>query len=97
MHKDLEKQRAFQTQFGKREWEEFEKYNKQWAEIQKEFEIWLVDIRNQLENPGLANGEGLDVRELDRLGGNAEGIRKAYNIVSFMINAIENLEVENAD
>ena len=59
-----------------------------WADIKSELEIWLTDIRDQLEN---SNGS-LSVRILDRLGGNAESVRNLLALPEVML---ETLDIEN--
>ena len=56
-----------------------------WADIKQELEIWLEDIRDQLEN---TNGS-LSVRILDRLGGNAESVRNLLALPDVMLETLE--------
>ncbi len=63
-----------------RQWMEF-KDSKHYKAIQVEFETWLADIHLELED---ASGKCTD-KELHRLGGNAEFIRRAINVVDILI------------
>ena len=56
-----------------------------WMDIKNELEVWLQDIRDQLEN---INGD-LSVRVLDRLGGNAESIRNLLALPQIMIDTLD--------
>ena len=56
-----------------------------WADIKQELEIWLKDIRDQLEN---SNGSQ-SVRILDRLGGNAESVRNLLALPEVMLETLE--------
>ena len=56
-----------------------------WADIKQELEIWLKDIRDQLEN---SNGS-LSIRTLDRLGGNAESVRNLIALPEVMLETLE--------
>ena len=64
---------------------EFIKNSIIWADIKQELEIWLTDIRDQLEN---SNGS-LSVRILDRLGGNAESVRNLLALPEVMLETLE--------
>ncbi len=64
---------------------EFIKHSIIWADIKQELEIWLKDIRDQLEN---TNGS-LSVRTLDRLGGNAESVRNLLALPEVMLETLE--------
>jgi hypothetical protein len=53
-----------------------------WQDICGEIDIWLDEIRNQLENPDLA----MTHRRLDQLGGNAKALRRVKGIIDILIN-----------
>jgi len=74
---------------GLRDWENFER-GKFWQYILAEYDLWLEDIRNELEDGG---GTKTD-KVLHRLGGNAEALRNCKAIVS---NIIDVLKAEEED
>jgi hypothetical protein len=61
--------------------EDFVKFSPIWKDMKKEMNFWLDDIHLMLENPG---GE-FSTRILDRLGGNAEGVRNLLNFPDILI------------
>ena len=66
------------------QWKDFKSTNIH-KEIQKEFHSWLSDIRMELEDP---RGDYTD-KELHRLGGNAETVRRSIGVIDIIINRIE--------
>lgn len=57
-----------------------------WVDIKSELEIWLKDIRDQLEN----TSGNLSPRVLDRLGGNAESVRNLLALPQVMLETLDN-------
>lgn len=59
-----------------------------WRDMKSEMNVWLKDIRDQLENP-----EGhMSVRVLDRLGGNAESVRNLLVLPEVLLDIIDQQE-----
>ena len=56
-----------------------------WRDMKSEMDIWLSDIRDQLEN----NDGQLSVRILDRLGGNAESVRNLMTLPEVLLDIID--------
>ena len=52
-----------------------------WQDICEEVDVWLDEIRNQLENPDL----DMSHRTLDQLGGNAKALRRVKDIPDVLI------------
>ena len=56
-----------------------------WQDIEEELDIWLEEVRNQLENGDLQ----FDHRTLDQLGGCAKAIRNMKNLPEVLIGIAE--------
>ena len=66
------------------------KENRAFRDLMDEWNIWIVMIRDRLENPVSSDGNMLSHRTLDRLGGNAEAMRYIMATVeNFIINLSE--------
>ena len=63
-----------------------------WADIVEELQIWLDQIRDGLENPGMQ----VEHRMLDRLGGCAEAIRNFSNIMDVLVALVEDDQGERS-
>jgi hypothetical protein len=63
-----------------------------WQDICEEFDVWLEEIRNQLENPDIEMGH----RTLDQLGGNAKALRRAKGVLDVLINLAQD-EIDNQE
>jgi len=56
-----------------------------WQDISEELDVWLEEIRNQLENGDL----NFSHRTLDQLGGSAKAIRNIKNLPEVLIGLAE--------
>jgi hypothetical protein len=56
-----------------------------WQDICEELDIWLNEIRDQLENPDL----DFSHRTLDQLGGSAKALRNVKNLPDVLIGLAE--------
>lgn len=68
-----------------------------WSDCCEEIDVWLKEIRDQLENS--FDGEGhliMDQRALDRLGGCAEGVRRLKTLPEVLIGRTE-MEEESVE
>jgi len=65
---------------------DFIDYSPVWKDISSELNVWLEEIRNQLEN----NDGNMSSRILDRLGGNAESVRNLLNLPLVLLETLEN-------
>jgi hypothetical protein len=61
-----------------------------WQDICDEFDEWLKEIRNQLENPDLE----MSHRNLDQLSGNAEALRRAKGVLDVLMGLAQD-EIDN--
>jgi hypothetical protein len=61
-----------------------------WQDICEEIDVWIDEIRNQLENPDLE----MTHRALDQLGGNVESLRRVKGILDVLIGLAED-ELDN--
>lgn len=60
-----------------------------WQDIQKELLDWLDMIHVELEDPSVGIEDGVSDKVLHRLGGNAQSVRRAINIVDIIIEELK--------
>jgi len=64
---------------------EFIKYSPIWRDLKSELNVWLEDIRNQLEN----SDGNISPRIMDRLGGNAETVRNVLALPEILLETLK--------